>query len=76
MGAVIDANTGRVYWMPHTTCCWPVELNDPIQYRLDSRLIIFSGARNEKDGDEGTHYYEFRDGKFLHIRSELNKLTR
>lgn len=22
MGAVIDANTGRVSWFPHTICCW------------------------------------------------------
>ncbi len=22
MGAVIDANTGKVHWFPHTICCW------------------------------------------------------
>jgi hypothetical protein len=74
MGAVIDANSGRVYWFPHTICCWPDDADGkfrPIEYQLGSRLVIFSGARNEKDGDQGTHYYEFRDGRFMHIRSVM-----
>ena len=36
-------------------------------------LIVFSGARNEKEGDVGTHYYEFRAGKFILIKSVLSK---
>ncbi len=74
MGAIIDAKSGRVYWMPDTICCWLDDIDDlfrPIAYRLKSRLIIFSGIRNEKDGDQGTHYYEFKDGKFIHIRSVM-----
>ena len=73
-GAAIDANSGRVYWLPHTICCWPADVDEKfeaIAYRLDSRLIIFSGERNEKDGDLGTHYYEFRDGKFILVKSVL-----
>ena len=76
MGAVLDANSGRVVWLPHTICCWPVDVDDkfqPVAYRWDSRLMIFSGARNEKEGDEGTHYYEFKDGKFVYIRSVIKK---
>jgi len=73
MGAVIDANTGRVIWFPHTICCWPADVDKPIKYRLNSRLIVLIGTRNEKEGDEGTHYYEFRDGKFILIRSVLAK---
>jgi len=71
MGALIDANSGEVHWFPHTICCWG-DVDDkfrPIEYRLDSRLIVFSGERNEKEGDDGTHYYEFNDGKFVHIKS-------
>jgi len=74
MGAVIDANSGRVYWMPHTICCWPDDIDErfrPIAYSLKSRLVIFSGIRNEKDGDRGTHYYEFKDGRFIHLKSVM-----
>jgi len=32
----------------------------------------FSGVRDERDGgDQGTHYYEFKDGKFIHILSVM-----
>ncbi len=69
MGAAIDANTGKVYWFPHTICCWPVGVEEPIDFRPDSRLIVFIGERNEKPGDDGTHYYEFKDGKFVFLES-------
>jgi hypothetical protein len=71
--AVIDANTGHVYRLPHTICCWPVEVENPIAYRLDSTLIVFEGIRDEKDGDDGTHYYQFRGGQFVLIRSVPRK---
>jgi len=70
-GAVIDANSGAVQWFPHTICCWG-DTGDkfrPIDYRLDSRLIVFVGERNEKEGDGGTHFYEFQDGNFAHVKS-------
>lgn len=73
MGALIDAKTGHVYWMPHTICCWPLDTDDPIAFRLDSTLIVFSGVRNEKDGDNGTHYYQFKEGKFVLIESVRKK---
>lgn len=40
-----------------------------IEFRVNSRLVAFRGARNEGVGDEGTHYYEFKDGKFVHLKS-------
>ena len=76
MGAVIDAKTGRVHWWDFSVCCWGSDVDDkwgPIQVRLNSRLIIFSGARNEKDGDIGTHFYKFEQGKFVHLKSTLNQ---
>ena len=69
MGAVIDAKTGRVYWWDFTVCCWPVEIEEPIDVKPNSRLIVFSGARNEQENDIGTHFYEFRNGRFIHVRS-------
>lgn len=71
MGAVIDAKTGKVYWWGFSTCCWTHEGDDfrPIDFRLDSKLIVFSGARNEKEDDIGRHFYKFEKGRFMHIRS-------
>ena len=74
MGAVIDAKTGKVYWWNFSTCCWGPSTDEkfsPIEFRSDSRLIVFSGLRNEKDGDEGAHFYRFDDGRFVHIGSIL-----
>ena len=68
MGGVIDAKTGRVYWWNFTICCWGPGKGDkfnPIEFRPDSRLIIFTGLRNEKDGDDGAHFYLFDDGRFV-----------
>ncbi len=70
-GAVIDANSGGVHWFPHTICCWEADIDRPILHQLDSRLIVFIGDRNEKEGDDGSHYYEFKDGKFFHVRSAM-----
>ncbi len=75
MGAVIDAKTGKVYWWGFSTCCWGGDVDDkfnPIGFRVNSRLIVFSGLRNEKDGDNGAHFYRFDDnGRFVHVRSML-----
>ena len=73
MGAVIDANTGKVYWFPHTICCWNETNRDedfkPIEFRPNSRLIVFTGLRDEKDGDQGAHFYEFDGKRFKLIRT-------
>ena len=75
MGAVVDAKSGRVYWWNFTVCCWPnVDLKfQPIEYRLNSKLIVFSGARNEKEGDVGAHFYKFERGRFVHVRSVVKE---
>jgi hypothetical protein len=79
MGAVIDANTGKVHWLPHTICCWnEIERDDgfsPIVFRLNSRLIVFTGLRNERDGDQGAHFYEFDETEFKFIRTIKSTAT-
>lgn len=73
MGAVIDANTGTVHWFPHTICCWnEIERDEsfrPIVFRSNSRLIVFTGLRNEQEGDQGAHFYEFDGTRFKYIRT-------
>lgn len=74
MGAIIDAKTGKVYWWNFSICCWRTDVHDkfnPIEFRPDSKLIVFSGLRNEKDGDDGAHFYSFENGRFVHLRSDL-----
>jgi len=73
VGAVVDARTGSVFWFPGSICCWDHLQKDdsfsPVLFRLNSRLLILSGARNEKEEDEATHFYEFQNGQFKLIRS-------
>ncbi|HEY8186789.1 MAG TPA: hypothetical protein VIF64_11995 [Pyrinomonadaceae bacterium] len=76
MGAIIDAKTGKVYWWGFSICCWSSDVDErfqPIELRLNSKLIVFSGARNEKDGDIGAHFYKFENGRFVHVRSVLKE---
>lgn len=76
MGAAIDARTGRVGWLPGTVCCWPVAVEDPLAFRLDSALLAVTGLRNEKEGDQGTHYYRIEGLRFVHVRDVPAKESR
>lgn len=80
MGAVIDAKTGTIHWLPHTTCCWDVgdDKFDPIEIRLKSRLIVFSGLRNEseRDSKDDSHFYEFKNGRFIFVKTVKRRTNR
>ncbi|WP_162894913.1 hypothetical protein [Rhizobium terrae] len=65
-GAVIDARSGAVTWLPYSICCWGE--GEPFYYRKDSRLIVFSGVLNE-ESQKGAHFFEFRNGSFHHLTS-------
>ena len=72
LGAVIDAKTGRVHWFPHAAYAdydAPPDF-EPVRFRLDSRLFVIFGARDENSEDDemGTHYYEFTGGRFKRVR--------
>lgn len=72
MGAIIDAKTGKVYMLPDTLCCWDIGADDnfsPVEFRPNSKLLILSGARSERDGDNGTHYYKFENNRLVFLRS-------
>jgi hypothetical protein len=64
-GAVLDKSDGRVIFLPFTICCSEDYSDDfqPIAYRQDSRLIVFSGLIDEA-GVNGAHYYLFDGRKF------------
>lgn len=69
MGAVINARTGRVIFLPHTVCCWDVDKDNPIDYQAGSNLIVFTGLLDEED-PMATHYYEFSGGQFRFIQRQ------
>ena len=69
-GAVIDALTGQVTFFPFVNvCCWQNmhQQGAPIDFRVNSRLIVFSGQLDER-GTIGTHYFAFRHGRFKLLR--------
>lgn len=71
-GAAVNVRTGVVVFLPFSICCWSYDPEvKPIDYRLNSRLIIFTGARNESetDGAEDRHYYQLRNGQFRFIKT-------
>ncbi len=64
-GVVINARTGRVYWLPYSLCCAGFD-DEPVDFRLDSKLLIFSDLEN-KDG--GTFFYKLEKDRFVLIHS-------
>ncbi len=74
---IIDAKTGKFYgWNGILSFCWPHLDKDfacnekftNVEYRVDSKLIVFFGRRNDTDV-RGFHYYNFEDGRFIHLKS-------
>ncbi|MDR3445370.1 MULTISPECIES: hypothetical protein [unclassified Dyella] len=63
----LDARNGEVSWLPFTVS-WGVEdkLFDteimPLDYRIDSNLLVVAGSRNEHG--HGTYNYIFEHGHF------------
>ncbi len=47
-------------WLPSTICRWPSDADanfQPVVFRPNSTLLVLSGPRNEKEGDQGAHIY-------------------
>jgi hypothetical protein len=72
MGAIIDSAKGRVFMLPTTLCCWGANVDEkfnPVEFKANSKLIILSGARNEKEGDAATRFYKFENNRLVLVRS-------
>lgn len=69
-GAIMNARTGQVFSLPFTICCWREVRDDfeAIEFRPDSRLVMFSGRRNEK-GVTGYHFYVLRRDRLRFLRT-------
>ncbi|NNE65458.1 MAG: hypothetical protein HKN33_02745 [Pyrinomonadaceae bacterium] len=79
-GAVIDAETGKAYSFPVSlSSVWVENPNsdggDDFQdheYKLNSRLMLFAGnleGSEHTDGADVIEYYEFKNGKFIFVKS-------
>lgn len=78
-GAIIDAITGHAYPFPVAMSSvsplkpeFKDEDGQELIYTLNSRLIIFAGNLNGSahgDGLDTIEFYEFKDGKFIFIKS-------
>jgi hypothetical protein len=71
MAAAIDAESGKVTWLPFTFCCWDFSLSEPLEFRRDSRLLIAHGSRNES-GD-GDYYYQIDSSGFVLVKAYEKK---
>jgi len=73
--AVIDAEAGQVFFPENLKLVayhMVTDQSSPIEFRLDSRLLIIRGAPN--DGDEtGIFYYEW-DGRRLTLLKSVPKV--
>jgi len=78
-GAIIDAITGKVYPFPVAiSSVYPLkpefenENGQELIYKINSRLMIFAGnidGAAQGDGSDAIEFYEFKDGKFIFIKS-------
>ena len=68
-GALLDARNGGVIMLPYLSGWGEVDDGfEPVDGRLDSHLVVLSGARNER-GLFGRHFYVLNNGRLRHLRS-------
>lgn len=72
MTVAVDARTGETVWLPFTVCCWDVDIDQPIEFRRNSKLVIVHGSRNETGN--GTYYYLFDQNRFTLLRGDERRV--
>ncbi len=79
-GAIIDAKTGRAYPFPVSLTSVTQYNSDgeavndfqDQEYKLNSRLMMFAGnleGSKHTNGEDVIEYYEFKNGKFVFVKS-------
>jgi hypothetical protein len=64
----IDAKTGVVVWLNFSVCCWQLQVKEPLEFKLNSSLLIVRGSRNVEG--QGTYYYLLKDQEFVLLKAE------
>jgi hypothetical protein len=72
MGAVINARSGFVQFLPGTICCWFEAGEDinPIDFERGSDLLILTGLVDEEE-PLARHYYDFSGREFRLIKKQV-----
>ena len=61
--AALDVRTGKVFWLAKSVSDWPKDHLDPIERRVDSRLVVVHGRLGERGG-AGPHAFVFDGQRF------------
>jgi len=71
MGAVINARSGHVQFLPGTICCWIEAGEDinPIEFEVGSDLLVLTGLVNEEE-PMARHSYDFSGRAFRLIDTQ------
>lgn len=72
--AIIDVKSGAVYFNDQTVCCWftpglaeKPESFEPVDFRINSRLVVFAGKLNEEGRNE-PHPFKFEHGQLIAVQ--------
>ena len=68
-GAILDAKSGVVEFLPWSVCCSANFDLEPLDYHADSRLLIANGMINEEEPDTA-HYFEFDGSQFQQLEGK------
>jgi hypothetical protein len=73
--AVVDAKTGLVYWPPLDYIDIPAAPGDQPNdnYRLDSRLLVLTRSRYDREASYTAYYYVFDRNRFRLVRRAERK---
>ncbi len=71
--AVVDVKTGDVYFPPsvETVMVLLEQEENPLQFRLDSRLLIITGNKqmpNWRNPESGKFFYQWKENRLILIR--------
>jgi len=61
-GGLVDATSGRAHPLPFSLHRGIQEPLPPLQYQINSRLLVASGARSEQEEGSPLHCYQFTNG--------------
>ena len=65
-----SAKSGRIIALPSVSGWFDThDKFEGIDFRHNSRLLVLSGARNEKKGDMGQHFYVLENGKLRLLKT-------
>lgn len=72
---IVEAATGKITDVPFSISGWRRTHDDfaAVEFRHNSRLVVFNGALNEESDTMGRHYYVLENGELKHVATEKVK---